>query len=163
GGGGVKYWWTSTAATGQNQWTVVMNNPAGPANAVTRDRSYCYSTNVRDSGVIIDDGAAGYTSTGFTSKNTSGAYQRDQSTASSGTGSKTATWTFGGLEVGATYKVSVTWKTVSGAASNSPFKVIDGTTTVATVAVNQQVAPGDYSVADISWKGLGTFTLNSNT
>lgn len=154
-------WWTSTAK-GAYQWAAYLNSSTGSAYVTTRT-SGLLTAMFRDPATYIDDGGTGYSATGFTGKNTSAAYQGDQSTAASGTGSKTATWTFGGLEVGATYKVSVTWKNVSGAASNSPFKVIDGTSTVATVAVNQQVAPSDYSIADIGWKGLGTFTIASNT
>jgi hypothetical protein len=126
-------------------------------------RSSARLTTVRDSGLTIDDGGAGYSATGFTTKNTSGAYQGDQSTAAAGTGSKTATWTFTGLHAGASYKVTATWRAVSGSASNAPFTISDGGTPVATVAVNEQIAPADFSVSDTSWKGLGTYTLTGNT
>src|SRR5262249_16702851 len=118
---------------------------------------------LRDSGTVIDDGGTGYSTTGFTSKSSSGAYLGDQSTASSGTGSKTATWTFIGLEVGATDKIAASWKTTGGAATNSPFKIIDGSTLVTAVAVNQQSNPVDFTIDTTTWKGLGAFTLTSNT
>jgi hypothetical protein len=156
-------WWTSTAANAKSHWWVSMGDPNGNAGTARDLNDYFYITTVRDSGTAIDDGAAGYSATGFTTKSTSGAYQGDQSTAAAGTGSKTATWTFTGLQAGASYKVTATWKTVGSSASNAPFTVLDGGTPVATVAVNEQQAPADFSVNDISWKGLGTYTLTGNT
>src|SRR5262249_49156269 len=55
-----------------------------------------------------------------------------------------------------------TWKTVGSSASNAPFTILDGGTPVATVAVNEQLAPADFSVNDTSWKGLGTYTITGN-
>src|SRR5262249_54977963 len=82
-----KYWWTSTAGTGQNQWTVRMNDPNGSASQTLRNNSILHGSMLRDTGIVIDDGSTGYSATGFSSKSTSAAYQGDQSTASSGTGS----------------------------------------------------------------------------
>jgi hypothetical protein len=164
GGNGAHYiWWTSTAANGHNQWAVSLDDPIGHAGTVFIQGSYIYMTTVHDSGAVVDDGNPGYSTTGFTSRNTNGAYQGDQSTATAGSGSKTATWTFTGLQAGASYKVTATWKTVSGSASNAPFTIRDNGTPVATLAVNEQVAPTDFSVNDTWWKGLGTYTLTGNT
>ena len=163
-------YWTSTGYTKGNvvyKYTVELIDHTGPATAYsTQPGYYAWGAMLRDPGIVIDDGTSGYTASGFTvlsGKSNPGGYGGSESTAAAGTGSKTATWSFGGLEAGATYKVAVTWKTLSGAASNSPFKVIDGANTVASVAVNQQVNPSDFSVADTWWQGLGTFTINSNT
>ncbi len=156
-------WWTSTAAKGRYNWAVDLGDLAGSAVTALTDRSFIFATAVRDSGTVVDDGDAGYSATGFTTKSASGAFQGDQSTAAAGTGSKTATWTFTGLQAGASYKVTTTWKTVTGSASNAPFTIIDGGTAVAAVSVNERVAPADFSVNDTWWKGLGTYTITSST
>jgi hypothetical protein len=149
-------WWSSTPLTGQKIWTVDLTT--GGAYYEYRDAGESVA-GVRDTGLAIDDGAAGYTATGFSTKSTNGAYQGDQSTAAKGTGTKTATWTFTGLEPGATYKIDTTWKPVSGAATNAPFTILEASTVVGSRSLNQAVAPNDFTVGATNWEGLGHYTL----
>jgi hypothetical protein len=155
--------WTSTTSSGkggQLAWIVDLNSGSA---SETGKGSHLTLAEVRDTGLVIDDGAAGYATTGFSAKSTSGAYQADQSTAAKGNGTKTATWTFNGLEAGATYKVDVTWKTANGSASNAPFTVLDGTTVVGSRLLNQSVAPNDFTVGTTLWEGLGSYTIVGNS
>ena len=68
-------------------------------------------------------------------------YQGDCRYHAAGTGANTATWTFDGLDPTKTYQVYATWTGDSSHASNAPFTILDGTTTLATVQMNQQSAP----------------------
>ena len=54
-----------------------------------------------------------------------------------------------------TYRVSATWFAFSNRATNAPFTVLDGTTPLATVAVNQQTAPNDFNDPGATWQDLG--------
>jgi hypothetical protein len=155
-------WWTSTKSSGQRTWSVDLGGSGGFATDPL-NTSTLYVAGVRDTGVAIDDGTPGYANSGFSAKAASGAYLGDQSSASAGNGSRTATWTFSGLEAGATYKVDVTWKPVNGAATNAPFTVRDGSTIVGTRALNEGVAPNDFTVGTTSWEGLGTYTISGST
>lgn len=160
-GNGNLFFWTSTTSKAQKVWVVDLFNGASYE---TGRNSGVVLVEVRDTGTVIDDGAAGYTTFGFSAKSASGAYQGDQSTATKGTGSKTATWTFAGLEAGATYKVDVTWKVVSGAATNAPFTVLEGNTQVGAFSLNQNVAPNDFTTSEsTSWEGLGTYTISGSS
>ena len=140
-----------------------MDNSSGSATTVLRDRSSLYAANVRDPGIVIDDGDAGYSDTGWTAKNTNGAYQGDHHTRAGGDGSQIATWTFIGLEAGATYRVAVTWKAPSGNATNASFTIFDSAVADATKTVNQRIAPNDMSIADKSWEDLGTYQVTGTT
>ena len=153
-------YWTSTPAVRQKVWVVgLYNGSTGEVNKT----SHVGLAEVRDTGLVIDDGSAGYSATGFSSKSTNGAYQGDQSAATAGNGTKMATWTFTGLEAGATYKVDVTWKVVNGAASNAPFTIINGTT-ITPKSINQSVAPNDFITGEsTAWEGLGAYTLTGST
>ena len=81
--------------------------------------------------------------------------------AAAGTGSKVATWTF--TVTPGLYQVAATWVAQSNRATNSPFTVADGTTALGTVAVNQQLAPTDFTDQGVGWKTLGSFTISGNT
>lgn len=159
------FYWTSTTSSGkggQQAWAAKLNSLVGGGGYFTVGSTMLLAE-VRDTGLVIDDGAAGYSATGFSAKSASGAYQGDQSTAAAGTASKSATWAFSGLEAGATYKVDVTWKVANGAATNAPFTVLEGATVVGTRSLNQGVAPNDFTVGSSAWEGLGTYTLSGNT
>jgi Ca2+-binding RTX toxin-like protein len=70
-------------------------------------------------------------------------------------------WTFADLVPGR-YEVWVTWKEDSqNAATNSPFSVYDDSTLLDTVAVNQQIAPSEESVAGFTWNKLDTYKTAS--
>ncbi len=112
--------------------------------------------------VIIDDGDAGFNLTGANWGTSSGVgYAGDIRWNAAGGGAETATWTTN-LAPG-TYQVAVTWKSGTNRATNAPFTVLDGTNPLATVAVNQQVAPNGFTADGATWLSLGEFTVTSGS
>jgi hypothetical protein len=112
--------------------------------------------------VTIDNGDAGYASTGFTLFTGQG-HLGDVAAASSGTGGKTATWTFSGLVPGQ-YRVSATWTTHSNRATDAPFTIFDGAAPLGTVDVNQEAAPNDRTADGSAWEDLGgPYTLSGTS
>jgi hypothetical protein len=75
---------------------------------------------------------------------------------------ETATWNFSGLAPGQ-YQISTTWFPHPNRATNAPYILRDGGTTLATVRVNQELTPSDFIDAGDGWQILGTFTINSGT
>jgi probable HAF family extracellular repeat protein len=108
---------------------------------------------------VIDDGMAGFGALAFTTLTGQG-FQNDVRRALPGVGNVAATWTFGGLAPGV-YRVSATWTTGTNRATNAPFTVLNGSTPLGTVPVNQRLAPSDLDDLDASWKDLGIFTIDS--
>jgi hypothetical protein len=112
---------------------------------------------------ITDDGDPGFSTAGTWGIGTpAGTYQGDQRYSAKGTGADTATWTVSSLPTDA-YKVFVHWAgsgTIN-RASNAPFTVYDGASSLGTVLVNQQVTPGSAVDDRVSWQRLGTFTISS--
>lgn len=102
---------------------------------------------------IRDDGDAGFTSTGGFILFPGQGLQNDVRYAEAGSGSQTATWTFTvspGL-----YRISATWTPHPNRATNAPFTILDGATTLATLLINQELAPNDFTAAGVTWKNLG--------
>src|SRR5262249_54987117 len=81
--------------------------------------------------------------------------------AASGTGSSVATWTF--TVTPGQYLVSATWSPHANRATNSPYSVLDGSTPLGTVPVNQQATPSDRTDSGVGWKALGTFNVTGTT
>jgi surface-anchored protein len=75
---------------------------------------------------------------------------------------ETATWTFPDLAPGQ-YQISTTWFPHPNRATNAPYILWDGSTTLATVPVNQELTPDDFIDAGDGWRILGTFTIDSGT
>tara|TARA_R110002111_G_scaffold227346_1_gene288827 strand:+ start:57078 stop:71642 length:14565 start_codon:yes stop_codon:yes gene_type:complete len=137
---------------------------------------------------IVDNGDAAFTITGAwpyhphgTAAITNGiGFENDIHTVPgstpTGNGPAQAFWEFFGLTPGV-YRVSVTWPVstnpavVGQVATDAPFTVFDGARTdvgtsavnLATVALNQQLAPDDFTAAGAVWEDLGIFTINSRT
>jgi hypothetical protein len=89
--------------------------------------------------------------------------QNDIAYAAAGGGSSVATWTFNGLATGI-YRVSATWNILSNRATNSPFTVYNGATSLGTVLVNQELAPNDRVDAGVAWEDLGSsFSITGTT
>ena len=108
----------------------------------------------------IDDSAtSGFTTTAGWASYPTG-FKGEMKYAAAGTGSKVATWTF--TVTPGLYQVAATWVAQSNRATNSPFTVADGTTALGTVAVNQQLAPTDFTDQGVGWKTLGSFTISGN-
>jgi hypothetical protein len=111
---------------------------------------------------IIDDGsAAGFNTTGSWTYFTGQGYQNNVHYSPAGSGSSTAGWTF--AVAPGTYQVAVTYFPYSNRATNAPYTVLDGSTPLGTVPVNQQLAPSDFSDQGVGWKNVGTFTVASTT
>ncbi len=114
-------------------------------------------------GVIIDNGQAGFseTGTGWTHYTGTG-YNNTVDYAAAGTGANTATWQLAGL-ASASYDVQMTWNVVSNHASNATYSVYDGSTMLGTATVNQQQAPSGTTVNGSAFQSLGHFQINSGT
>ena len=111
---------------------------------------------------INDDGDAGYQDSGWSVGGVAGGYLSDYRVRAAGTGSQTATWTMTDLASG-TYDVFTTWVLASNRATNAPYRILDGTTELATERVNQRVPPDDLHADNHAWEQLGTFTVTSGT
>jgi hypothetical protein len=83
---------------------------------------------------IIDNGDAGFSTVGTWLISPNEGYQNDIHYSEKGTGNDTARWTLD--VVPGRYRVSATWSIDPNRATDSPFTVLDGTTTWAR-SVNQ--------------------------
>ncbi|MEX0777320.1 MAG: PQQ-dependent sugar dehydrogenase [Phycisphaeraceae bacterium] len=105
---------------------------------------------------IIDDRDAGFSTVGAWGSTTESFYYgNDHSFAINGGGANVATYTFTGLAPGV-YRVSATWRGDSNRATNTPFRVYDGTTLLGTVRVNQQNAPAGLTEQGKVFGDIGT-------
>jgi autotransporter-associated beta strand protein len=114
---------------------------------------------------VIGNGDAAYaeTGSGWLGWSEAGAYGGDFRYHAPGDGSDTATWTFQDLVPGRLYQAYATWSPGSNRADNAPFTVSDGTTPLATVRLNQQIAPSDATIDGQGWESLGVYTATSGT
>jgi uncharacterized protein (DUF1800 family) len=121
-------------------------------------------------GGVVDDAGSGFGTTGFWQTGfvpfRGNNFQKSISrTLPSGrrTANATATWSFN-VDPG-TYRVLVSYNGYRWAASNAPFTVFDGDTslTPSPRRVNQRVTPGDMTEATVGWRHLGFYTVLSNT
>jgi hypothetical protein len=104
--------------------------------------------------LVIDDGDAGFSSTSGWSTYAGAGNQNDFIYTLAGSGSETADWTFSGLAPGE-YRVWVTWEAYTNRAVDASYTVLDGGTTLATMAVNQQLPPADLFADQAWWQDLG--------
>jgi hypothetical protein len=104
--------------------------------------------------LIIDNGAPGTATVGTWTLITGSGFRNDYLTGAAGTGTKTATWTFSNLTPGL-YRVSANWLPASNRATNSPYTILQGTTVLGTVTINQQVAPAGFTDSGATWTDLG--------
>ena len=77
----------------------------------------------------------------------------------------TVTWTSNGVATGL-YRVSMTWPDLGPeylVSSAVPVQVFDGDTLLATIPVNQLLAPSDLLDGGVFWKDLGIFNFQSHT
>jgi hypothetical protein len=111
---------------------------------------------------IIDDGDPAWVTAGPWTLGTNPGYQGDVHFSPAGDGSSTASWTFSVIP-GQKYSVAATWTTAANRATNAPYTISSGGTTLGTATVNQQQAPSGFSDAGASWQSLGTFTATGNT
>ena len=112
---------------------------------------------------IIDDGDAGFATSGTNWMQSLGVGRDgDLMYNDAGTGDAVATWTFTGLDAG-DYRVSITWLDKSNRATDSPFTVYDGGSPLATIDVNQELAPSGFADNGSNWNDLGYFTITGDT
>lgn len=108
----------------------------------------------------IDNGAAGFSTSGPWFRQTGIGRERDIHYAIRGNGSATATWNFTGLPAG-TYRVYATYPANRSYASNAPFHVYNGSQLVGSRTVNQEVPP--TTVIDGSrYLLLGSYAITGN-
>jgi hypothetical protein len=111
---------------------------------------------------IIDNGDPGFSAVGEWTDYRYEGYQGDMHYSWLGSGGDVATWSFSGLTPGQ-YRVSASWTIHANRATDAPFTVLDGSTPLGTVRVNQELAPNDFSDAGTTWENLGVFTISGNT
>ena len=141
-------------------------NLSGATNAVLVDpQGACTMVYAREpvGEQTIDNGAAGYSRSyyGWETLTNTVAHQLDYDYHAQGDGSGTATWTFASLPAGS-YQVLARWIPFSNRATNAPFAILDGTTSLGTIRVNQQLAPTGDQSNGITWQSLGTFQVVGN-
>jgi hypothetical protein len=110
---------------------------------------------------IIDDGEAGFSASSGWSSYGGGGLDGDFHYKVVGDGTGTATWTFSGLAPGQ-YQVSATWEAYSNRALDAPYRILDGSVELGTVAVDQRQAPGDFFDEEW-WQDLGEYALSGDT
>jgi hypothetical protein len=112
--------------------------------------------------IIDDSSSSGFSTVGSWTLWTNQGYLGNIHEAVGHTGADIATWTFANLAPGQ-YKVSATWTAYTNRATNAPYTILDGTTALATVSVNQQAAPSGFTDAGGQWQDLGTFQIRNGT
>jgi RHS repeat-associated protein len=113
------------------------------------------------SNATIDNGDTGTTRLG-TWSNLSTGFLADANLATVGGGTKKATWTR--TVAPGQYRLSTTWIQNATYATNAPYTIKDGTTTLSTVQVNQQIAPADWvGYQNSNWKVLGVFNITGTS
>ena len=111
---------------------------------------------------IIDDSQPGYSKTGTWTQWTNSGYLGELEEATGRTGADVSSWTFSNLPQGQ-YRVSITWAAWSDRATNAPYTVLDGSTSLGTFPINQQNAPSGFSDAGGTWQDLGNFQVRSGS
>ncbi len=114
---------------------------------------------------VVGTQDTGYTETGsnWQTYTDSSSYQGTFCYHASGSDGANAQFSFGSLDPTQSYQVFVTWSAASNRASNSPFTVLDGSTPLATVSINQQCTPLNATGNGTVWESLGTYRTNTGT
>ena len=113
--------------------------------------------------LTLDDNAGGFSATSGWQSYVGAGWQNEIRFKQAGSGSETASWTFGGLNPGL-YRVWTTWAPYPNRVTDAPYTVLDGSTAVGTVAVNQQLTPSDLNVGGAWWQQLGgPYDITGNT
>ncbi|QDT56190.1 hypothetical protein Pan44_42420 [Caulifigura coniformis] len=112
---------------------------------------------------IIDNGDAGYTTTGAWTSWSQDGHGSDLQWSHSSEGPATATWTFTSLIPG-TYRVSATWLAASNRATNAAYSMRTATGgLLGSALVNQQLVPNDLTDQGSEWDHLGIVSLIGST
>ena len=114
--------------------------------------------------VIIDDGDAGFSVTGgWAPVPDDGGFEGDYHGNTTDDPTEFATWTFTGLEAGATYEVSATWRAIFDNAFSARYEMWDGSELLSLRVVGQSVVPGDFVDAGVDWRRLSTVQITGTT
>jgi hypothetical protein len=111
---------------------------------------------------ILDNGDAGYTTVGNWLNSSGQGYGGDVHYSAPGSGNDVARWTFSVTP--GRYRISASWSAHVNRASNAPYTIFNGSTSLGTVIVNQRQAANDFSAAGASWEDLGgPYDITGNT
>jgi len=110
----------------------------------------------------VDDGSARYSTKGTWKTYTGVGADGDCSYKPVGSGAGTASWTLSELSAGE-YRVSVTWQAYSNRASAAPYTVLDGSTELGTVTMDQRVAPVGFVEDGVAWQDVGVYQVTAGT
>lgn len=119
------------------------------------------SSPVAPSTQILDNGSAGFTTSGAWQLSTGTGNASDTHWIANGATSSVATWNFTGLAPGQ-YRVAATWPASRLYATDAPFLILSGSQKLGTVRVNQQRATATFAASGASWQNLGTFTISGS-
>ena len=110
---------------------------------------------------VIDNGDAGFSTTGTWIAYAGQGLQSDVHYAAAGPVPSAAEWA--AAVTPGRYRVAVTWSPEWNRATNAPFTVKSGSTALGTTLVNQVAAPSDFVDSGAAWKSLGTFDVSGNS
>ncbi len=162
----------STANDGSHSWSIPSDQATGADYKIkvtsTSDSSYSDLSNSNFSigeavyePQILDNGTSGFSTVGQWFPFTGQGYKNDVHFAQKGSGAAKANWVFA-VDPGQ-YEVAASWSAHKNRATDAPFTVFDGSSSLETVDVNQEAAPGDFRDAGAYWKDMGAFTIADDT
>src|SRR5262249_53620052 len=99
---------------------------------------------------ILDDASSNFAAAGPGVPYGGQGYQGQVDVGLPGAGTGTATWTFS--VAAGVYRVSATWLAYVNRSAAAPFTVLDGSTALGTVALDQRQAPSGLVDAGASWQ-----------
>ncbi len=113
---------------------------------------------------ILDNGDAGFSTVGHWGLYSEG-HQNDIHAAGAGGGAQLAIWTFSVTP--GQYRAAATWPAHANRATHALLEILNGSSSLGNVALNQQQSPDDFSLAETPgtlWEHLGGIrTITSNT
>jgi hypothetical protein len=160
----------SNAGPGQSM-PVSVNGIAisGPdaGNYALQNTTASTTTNIYQSVALIDDGDPAWTTTGMWTNFAGQGYAGDVDQATPVTSTNTlatSTWTFNDLDPNQQYLVETTWSRNSNRATNAPYTISGGPSTVTLpVTVNQQQATVGANANNGAWQELGLYEPTTGT
>jgi hypothetical protein len=115
---------------------------------------------------IMDDGDAGYSTSGSwsTYQSPQSGRNNDWQYAVNSSGPATATWSFNNLTPGQ-YRVSTTWGANPAFAANARYSIlaVSGGMVLGSSLINQQQAPNDFTDQGSAWEDVKTVTITGST
>ncbi len=112
---------------------------------------------------IIDVSSSGFTATGPWGGQGGLGYNGGETLFTYGPGDGTAVAQWQASITPGTYEVWATWYGYTTRADNAPYTILDGTTPIATVRVNQNQAPLGVQAGGVAFQELGVFNFQTNT